>query len=182
VGGMQRELTADLTRQSGLEVVSFRHFDCLLFSRGEILKMFIPSSHRLMMGTPKDRRVAGNLFVVFAEAVERLRPPSKRHDYSDAIFAAPIDNFPGLILHSALEDGIVDKRFLDGVASLLNALPNDRHGWETAFGSDYFSLPGINTMSKVVRYLREAVRFPEPPRPDFQFEVTIIDPPPQAES
>ena len=39
---MQRKLAAQLAIQSGLEVVSFEHFDCLVFERGEMLKMFSP--------------------------------------------------------------------------------------------------------------------------------------------
>ena len=172
---MQRDLTAQLADASGIEVVSFRHFDCLVFSRGEILKSFIPRSHRMMFGRPQDRMVSGDLFLVFEDDLTKLRPPSKRFDYSDLLFSAPIANFPGL--SAAIIDGIVEDGFLEGVARLLDALPDDRAGWEERFGTSFFSLRPMEQLSNVVQYLRSEVRFEKRTWSGPPLTVTIEWPP-----
>jgi hypothetical protein len=174
---MQRELTSELANKNDLEVMSFRHFDCLLFERGEILKMFRPASRRVLMGTPSDRRVSGELLLVFKDDLKRLRPPSKRFDYSTPVFAAPIENFAGLILNSGLDRGSVDKMFIERVGQLLDALPSDRSGWEQIFGRDFLELPFLDRFTEVVHFLRKKVTFQDKIRDDIQFKVSIIEPP-----
>jgi hypothetical protein len=168
---MQRTLTAELAELSELQVISFRHFDCLVFSRGEILKLFRPTSRRILMGAPRDRRVSGELRLLFEADLNRLKPPSKRFDYSNHIFAAPIENFPSLILHSSLADGAVERTFFERIGTLLQALPSDRAGWQETFGREFFSL------TAVIRFLRERVTFHDPVRDEIQFKVSIIEPP-----
>ena len=170
---MQRELTAQLASASGMEVMSFRHFDCLLFSRGEILKTFMPKSHRMLFGGPQNRMVSGEIFLVFEADLINLRPPSKRFDYSSALFAAPIANFPGLTFHAAIVDGVVDDLFFEGVGKLLAALPDHRDGWLDRFGQSFFSLSPMNQFSEVVQYLRDAVRFETPSWSGPPITVTI---------
>jgi hypothetical protein len=174
---MQRELTAQLGASSGLEVLSFRHFDCLVFSRGEILKMFRPASKRVLMGTSRDRVVIGALVVVFEDELKRLRPPSKRFEFSDAIFAAPIANFQGLIPHSLIVDGAVDRIFIERIGKLLEALPGDRAGWQAAFGREALTLPSIDRRTQVIRFLRERVAFHDPVRDDVLIDVSMVEPP-----
>ena len=173
---MQRELTAQLASASGMEVVSFRHFDCLLFSRGEILKTFIPRSHRMIFGSPQDRMVSGDIFLAFEADLAKLRSPSKRFDYWNTLFSAPIANFPGLTFHAAIVDGVVDDAFFAGVGRLLAALPDHRAGWQDRFGESFFSFPPMEQFSKVVQYLRDAVRFETPSWSGPSITVTIEKP------
>lgn len=175
---MQRELAAQLAAQVGMEVISFRHFDCVLFSRTSILKMFRPQSDRVMLGGPGDRKVSGNLFLVHEEDLMPLRPPSKRFEYRKEIYSVHIANFSNLTLYSGIDEGRVDPAFLEGVARLLKALPDDRADWKDRFGEDYFSISQNMTSSEVLNFLRDTVTF-EPPSwldhrfPDSRFKVTF---------
>jgi hypothetical protein len=173
---MQRELTAELAKIGGLEVVSLRDYDCLLFSRGETLKMFRPSSKRILMGSPQGRRVTGEIIVVFEGSLKPLRPPSKRHDYTDIIFAAPIENFAGFTVRSSLVDGSFDPVYFARMAELFEALPNDRGGWQATFGTDFFERPFIHRMEKVIHFLRESVNFEDPVPDGIHIEISISDP------
>ncbi len=83
---LQRELTANLARTGGYEVISFKNYDCLMFSRGETLKMFLPTLERMWMVSPGDRRLSGEIIVAFPDAIKKLRPPSKRYELGDIIF------------------------------------------------------------------------------------------------
>lgn len=173
---MQRDLTARIAEQSGLEVISFRHFDCLVFARGEIIKMFLPMSVRVLMGTSANRRVSGDLLVALESELHELRPPSKRWEISNVLFAAPIENFPELISHSLLKDGAVGAEFLKGIENLLAALPDNRSDWENRIGKrDSFQNVGHN--SAVIKFLREAVKLqPERSREGLRF--TVVESPP----
>ena len=151
---MQRKLAAQLATQSGLEVVSFEHFDCLVFERGETLKMLSPHSSRMLGGRPQDRRVEGDLIVIFEEDLERLRPPSKRFKFGDFVTFMPTANFPSTIAGSEIVEGEVDRNFLGKIRELLNALPDSKSEWISKFGEDFFSRTPTDRCVDTVRYLR----------------------------
>lgn len=175
---MQRDLAAKLASQGGLEVVSFRHFDCLLFARGEVLKMFMPESRRMLFGTPSDRMVSGSLRLLFEKDLKRLHPPSKRFEFSESIASIQLGNFPGLIPYSILSGDVAHSDFLTKIGQLLASLPDDQSGWEKQFGEGFFSLPGISRMSAIIRDLRGVAEqvFPVRSSP-LPFTVTIESPP-----
>jgi hypothetical protein len=152
---MQRTLTTQLADQSGLEVISFQHCDCLVFERGETLKMFLPRSKRLLGGNPQDRMVIGDLLVIFEKDLERLRSPSKRYKFADFVTGIPIANFPSIIASSVLIGDAVHKDFFRQLHDLLNALPDGKSEWIARFGEDFFTRPAIDRCVKTVRHLRE---------------------------
>lgn len=152
---MQRKLTSQLADQSGLEVISFQHFDCLVFERGEILKMFLPRSKRLLGGTPQDRMVFGDLLVVFENDLQRLRPPSQRYNLGNFATGIPIANFPSIIASSVIVADAVDQDFFRQIHDLLNGLPNGRSEWIATFGEDFFARPAIDRCVEAVRHLRD---------------------------
>ena len=151
---MQRTLTAQLAIRSGLEVVSFQHFDCLVFERGESLRMFSPRSSRVLGGTAQDRRVTGDLLVIFEKDLERLRSPSKRYKLTDFVTFIPIANFPSTIIASEIVEGDIDGKFFEKIHDLLNALPDSKSEWIAKFGEDFFSRTPIDRCVDTVRYLR----------------------------
>ncbi|WP_067106414.1 hypothetical protein [Sphingopyxis granuli] len=151
---MQRKLAAQLAIQSGLEVVSFEHFDCLVFERGETLKMFSPRSSRMLGASTQKRRVEGDLIVVFEEDLERLRPPSKRFKFGGLVTFMPTANFPSTITGSEIIEGEVDRNFFGKIRDLLNALPDSKSEWISKFGEDFFSRTPTDRSIDTVRYLR----------------------------
>lgn len=151
---MQRTLTAQLANQSGLEVVSFQHHDCLLFTRGETWKMFLPHSKRALGGTAQDRLVIGDLLAIFEKDLERLRPPSKRFKFADFVISIPIANFPSITTSSVILEGVVDREFFWQIRDLLNALPDRKSEWIAKFGEDFFALAPIDRCVNAVSRLR----------------------------
>ena len=147
---MQRETTALLSQQSGLESISLRHFDCIVFQRGEVMKMFAPRTRRVIGGTPKDRMLTGYLLLAFQTDLTPLRPPSKRFDLLNKIAQVHLMNFPRLISLSALQNDTVDPRLLNGISALLAALPSNREDWHEFFEV----VPDTNKLSRLVEYLR----------------------------
>jgi len=152
---MQRILTAQLANQSGLDVISFQHADCLVFERGETLKMFLPRSKRLLGGTPRDRLVIGHLLMIFENDLERLRPPSTRYKFANFITGVPIANFPRIIASSLIVGDAVDQDFFSQIRDLLNALPDRKSEWIATFGADFFTRDAIGRCVEAVRHLRE---------------------------
>lgn len=151
---MQRTLAAKLASQAGLDVVSFQHFDCLLFERGETWKMFLPHSKRILGGTAQDRMVIGDLLAIFDKDLERLRPPSERFKFANFVTGVPIANFPSITTSSMIVEGVVDQDFFLKIEALLNALPNRESEWITKFGEDFCNRAAIDRCVAVVRYLR----------------------------
>jgi len=151
---MQRNLTVQLASQSGLEVVSFQHYDCLLFERGETWKMFLPQSKQLLGRTTQERLVIGNLLAVFGQDLERLRPPSKRFKFADFATSIPIANFPSITEYSLIIEGNVDPDFFRRIRALLNDLPDKRSDWIATFGEDFFTRTPIDRCVDTIRYLR----------------------------
>ncbi|KTE00818.1 hypothetical protein [Sphingopyxis sp. H115] len=151
---MQRKLAAQLAIQSGLEVISFEHFDGLVFKRGPTLKMFSSRSSRILGGSTQRRRVVGDLIVVFEEDLERLRPPSKRFKFGSLVTFMPTANFPWTITGSEIIEGEVDRNFFGKIRKLLNALPDSKSEWISKFGEDFFSRTLTNRCVETVRYLR----------------------------
>jgi len=150
---MQRTLTADLAFQSGLEIVSFQYYDCLLFQRGETLKMFLPRSIPMLGGTAQDRLVTGDLLAIFEKDLERLRPPSKRFRFADLVTSTPIANFPSIITSSLIVEGVVDRDFFRQIHDLLSALPDRKSDWIAQFGEDFFARSRIDRCIDAIRYL-----------------------------
>lgn len=151
---MQRTLTAHLAGQSGLEVVSFQHYDCLLFERGETWKMFLPRSKRLLGKTAQERLVIGDLLMIFGKDLERLRPPSTRFKFADFVTSIPIANFPSITASSVITEGVVDPDFFVQIRDLLNELPDKRSEWIGTFGKDFFTRTSIDRCVDTVRHLR----------------------------
>ena len=152
---MQRILTAQLANQSGLEVISFQHADCLIFERGETLKMFLPHSKRLLGGTSQDRIVIGDLLMIFENDLEPLRPPSKRYKFANFITGIPIANFPSITASSLIVGGAIDQDFFSRIHDLLNALPDRKSEWIARFGENFFTRGAIDRCVEAVRHLRE---------------------------
>jgi hypothetical protein len=155
---MQRILTLQLAAQSGLETISFQHYDCLVFNRGDCLKLFKPFSKRALGGTPQERLVIGDLLVIFEQDLERLRPPSKRFKFTSFVTSAPISNFTSIVEYSRIENNRLDDYFFIRVKSLLDALPNNRAEWLKEFGDDFFNVSKIDRCIKTVDYLRHRKR------------------------
>ena len=151
---MQRALASKLASLGDLETISLRHFDCLVFERSEVVKMFQPKTKRVLGGTPQDRIVIGDLLFAFKGHIVPLRPPSKRHDIADYVASVPIANFPELTSLSFIDDGEHDSRFLQGIGKLLQALPAQKTGWIEIFGGDFFARETLDRTVEVVRYLR----------------------------
>ena len=152
---MQRNLTAQLANQSGLEVISFQHSDCLIFERGETLKMFLPESKRVLGGTSQDRMVIGDLLMIFATDLERLKPPSKRYRFANFITGIPIANFPSITASSLMVGDAVGQDFFSQIHDLLKALPDRKSEWIASFGEDFFSRDVLDRCVETVRHLRE---------------------------
>ncbi|MBJ7501286.1 MAG: hypothetical protein JHC57_16135 [Sphingopyxis sp.] len=152
---MQRRLTTQLANQSGLEVISFQHCDCLVFSRGETLKMFAPHSKRVLGGTAQDRIVTGDLLVIFDADLEPLRSPSKRFKFANFATYAPIANFPSTAESSMIIEGVVDEHFFRQIHDLLAALPVSKSEWNAKFGPDFFTRTMIDRCVETVKYLRK---------------------------
>jgi hypothetical protein len=152
---MQRTLTAQLANQSGLEVISFQHSDCLVFERGETLKMFLPHSKRVLGGTPQDRMVMGDLLIIFEKDLERLHPPSKRYKFANFIVGIPLANLPSITASSLIVGDAVDQDFFRQIHHLLSALPDRKSEWIARFGEDFFTRDAIGRCVEAVRHLRE---------------------------
>lgn len=151
---MQRTLAAHLASQSNLEVVSFQHFDCLLFERGETWKMFLPRSKRLLGGTTQERLVIGDLLAIFEKDLQRLRPPSTRFKFVDFATSIPIANFPSITASSVIIEGVVDPDFFRKIRFLLNGMPDGISEWTATFGEDFLTRSPINRCVDTVKYLR----------------------------
>ena len=148
-------LLADrLASEFGLPIIKLQHADGLIFEQGEVVKIFIPRSKRILGCGPGDRRVIGDLVCVFADEIKAPTGRSKKFDIDKHICWFPDANFSGLTLHSGLSSDPMDKLFQIGLAKLFGALPNDKSGWLIEFGPDFLSETGLNRLSIVVRHLR----------------------------
>jgi len=134
---------------------SFQHSDCLVFARGETLKLFQPRSKRLLGGTPHERLVSGELLVIFEGDLERLGPPSKRYKFANFVTGVPIANFPSITASSLIVGKVVDPDFFKQIHDLLSALPGSRSGWIATFGKDFFARDAMDRCVAVVDYLKE---------------------------
>ncbi len=155
---MQSELAANLSRQSGLDLVRFRYADCLLFFDEEIMKMLLPRSKRIMGGGPKDRIVTGELILLLRSDLQPLSAPSKKYDWPKTAFGCPIANFPWLLKQSILEGGEISKGFFDGVGDLLSTLPSTGADWRETFDSDPSEWNESAVFCAVVGFPRSRVR------------------------
>ena len=131
-----------------------RDFDCLLFERSEVVKMFLPKTKRVLGGTPQDRMVFGDLLFALEGDIVPLRTPSKRHEIVDYVAWVPIANFPELTSLSYIDDGELDSRFLERTGELLQALPAQKSGWIEIFGGDFFGRKTLDRTVEVISYLR----------------------------
>jgi hypothetical protein len=150
----QSQLAARLASDFGLPVIKLPNSDGLIFEQGEVVKIFIPRSKRILGCGPGDRRVIGDLVCVFADEMKAPTGRSKKFDYDRHICWFPDANFSSLTLHSALSSDPMDKLFQLGLAKLFGALPSDKSGWLREFGPDFLSESGLDRLSIVVQYLR----------------------------
>ena len=150
----QAQLAARLADQFGLDVVQFRYTDALLFGDGEVMKLFTPRSKRVMLGTPQDRMVIGDLTFVRMSDLMKLAPPSRRFEQPITAFGCPIANFPWLVPFCWLSDQPIDESLVAGLRELFNALPDKESAWLEKFGSDFFTKPSIDRVRPIVDHLR----------------------------
>lgn len=168
----QAQLTARLADEFGLEVVKFRHSDCLVLSDSEVLKLFQPHSKRILGCGPRDRIVYGDLVFMLKRDLQRLKPPSQKYEYvHDKMIGFPTANFLGLIEHSQISDEPFEPQFLVRLRALVNALPDDHAGWIALLGEDVFEDRSHDHVVKLITFLRECVSLDalafKPPAPAF---------------
>ena len=156
----QSQLARRMAEQFGLGLIRFPYADCVILSDGQILKLFIPRSKRVMMGQPQDRMIIGDLMFMPRRKLVPLRAASKKFAWPEHCAACVIANFPWLVPFSLLSDEPIDGRFVDRLYSLIATLPNDERGWQERFGEDVFETPGLQTVGPLVEFLREAVPSP----------------------
>ncbi len=154
----QSELTARMATEFGLEIIRFRHFDCLVLSDSEVLKLFQPRSKRILGCGPRDRIVYGDLLFMLKRDLQRLKPPSQKYEYvHDKMIGFPTANFPGLIEHSLISDELLEFQLLVRLRALVNALPDDQAGWVALIGENVFEERSNSNVVKVITFLRESV-------------------------
>ena len=151
----QALLTERLAEQFKLEIVRFRHTDSLLLSSDEILKLFVPSSKRMLFGTPTDRMIVGYLWFVRSQDLKRLRAPSKKFEQPEFFASAYIANFPWITKYSVLSEDQIDPRFIECLQALCRSLPNQELDWDRLFGDAFFEMPPLEKAAPLVSYLRE---------------------------
>lgn len=149
----QSQLAARLAAEFGLPAIRFVDADGLVFQQGDVVKIFMPHSKRILGCGAQDRRVHGYLVCLFAEDIKVPTGRSKKFDYVRHICSVHDANFPGLIPHSLLSDDPMDELFQLGLRKLFAALPNDRAGWLDIFGADFLSSKGWERTSAVIQYL-----------------------------
>ncbi len=152
----QSQLASRLAEQFGLDLTRFPHADCVRLEDGEILKLFIPRSKRVMMGKPQDRIIIGALMFIPRRKLVPLRAPSRKFAWPEHCAACDIANFPWLVPFSLLSDEPIDERFLDGLRMLIATLPKDERGWQERFGEDVFETPSLETVGPLIEFLRAA--------------------------
>ncbi|MBI1403455.1 MAG: hypothetical protein GC147_09590 [Porphyrobacter sp.] len=157
----QSQLASRIAEQFGLGQIRFPCADCVVLEDGEVLKLFIPRSKRVMMGHPQDRMIVGDLMFILGRKLVPLRAPSKKFARPEHCAACNLANFPWLVPFSWLSDEPIDGRFLDGLHTLIATLPNDERGWQERFGENVFETPALETVRQLVEFLRKAV---PPPR------------------
>lgn len=173
---MQRDLAIELASLTGLETVSFRNFDCIVLSRGEVLKLFTPRSKRLLLGSPSDRRIFGDILVVETASLKALRPPSKRFEDPDIIVGAPSANFSGLDAYSSGGQFEEVRDLFDNLSKLCALLPNDVDGWKENFGKTFLEKPILERMGLFIDFLRNNTNFRRPIPDGMGFSITIEEP------
>jgi hypothetical protein len=161
IGKAQSQLASRIAEQFGIGLIRFPYADCVVLEDGEVLKLFIPRSKRVMMGQPKDRMIIGNLIFVPRRKLLPLRTPSKKFAWPEHCATFNIANFPWLVPFSWLSDEPIDSRFLDGLHTLIATLPNDERGWQERFGENVFETTVLETVRPLVEFLRKAA---PPPR------------------
>jgi hypothetical protein len=151
----QAQLAARMADQFGLEVVQFRYSDELLFGDGEVMKLFIPRSKRLLGRTPQDRVIIGDLRFVPRRDLKKLRSASSKFEQPATSFGCPLTNFPWIVPFCGLSDRPIDQRLIAFFRDLFDALPDGESAWRQKFGSDFFEKPSIDRSVQIVRYLRD---------------------------
>lgn len=150
----QRELAARLALEFDCKVIRLRHDYGVIFEEGEVTKIFVPSSKRILGCGPKDRRVIGDLICLFTADLKAPTGRAKKYDFETFFFYAPDANFRGLTLYSGLDEGPMDDLFEIGLRKLFGALPSSRADLSEKFGDDFFSLQPLDQFSRGVQYLR----------------------------
>ncbi len=155
----QAQLTARMAAEFGLDLVQFRHSDCLVLGGGEVLKLFQPRSKRIIGCGPQDRLVYGDFVFMLRRDLKRLRAPSQKHQWIgvDKMIGCPTANFSGLIEHSLISEEPFEPQLLVRLRALVDALPDDHAGWIALLGEDVFEARSHDHIIKLVAYLREAV-------------------------
>ena len=151
----QAELTARLADEFGLEVIKFPHSDCLVLGDGEVIKLFQPTSKRIVGCGPQDRIVIGDFIFMLRRDLKRLRKPSQKYEFVfDKMVGCPSANFLGLIEHSQISNSPFDPRLLKRLQNLVSALPDNHKGWIELLGGQVFETNSTQHTVNLVKYLR----------------------------
>jgi hypothetical protein len=151
----QAQLAAQMADQFGLPIVQFRYSDELLFGDGEVMKLFMPRSKQVLLGTPQDRMIIGDLKFVLKRDLTKLRSPSNKFEQPASSFGCPLANFPWLVSFCWISEGRIDERIVVGLRELFDALPDTENAWRSRFGPDFFEMAPIDRLVPIVRYLRK---------------------------
>jgi hypothetical protein len=151
----QADLAARMAEQFGLQIVQFRYSDELLFGDGEVMKLFMPRSKRVLLGTPQDRMIIGDLKFVRKRDLTKLRSPSIKFEQPLAGFGCPLANFPWLVPFCWISEDRLDERLVVGLRELFNELPDTESAWRSRFGTAFFEMTPIDRLAPIVRYLRK---------------------------
>lgn len=158
---MQADLAKDFAEQFELELIRFRYFDCVVFGRGEVQKLFAARSKRILGCGPRDRMVTGELLFAPSRDIKPLRKPSPKFEWPNSGFGCGIANFPWLITHALIDNGTISPSFVEGLQALFDQLPDTLAGWREAFGEGFLDRSGIDRIRPIVARL--SPNFPAQP-------------------
>ena len=150
---LQRTLTDLLADKGGREVISFRYCNCIVFGKGETIKLFLPLSVSAIDESPKDRFVLGDLLLIFENDVQRVGPSSKKYKFNNFITTVPLVNFPSIIASSLIRRNGIEEDFFRRIQNLLNTLPDSKSDWTATFGEDFLTRTAVDRCVATVQHL-----------------------------
>lgn len=136
-------------------VVRFRErAHCTYLADGDVLKLFLPQSVRRIGGRSEDRVISGSIGFILQTDVP-LKGRMSWVAQPNSLSMCPLANFPWIITHSALSGSNVLPEFVEGLHSILNALPRTMEEIERDLGSDFLSFTCLDRLPIMVRFLSE---------------------------
>lgn len=155
----QRKLASQIAQQACLPTLALEHSDGVVFGAGDLVKMFVPSSKRLLGGSAQDRMVTGAILIVPRGHLQPLSVRSRRHRIVGAFRSIHIANFPSIILLSEITENGVTEPFLAFLTAMADALPSDETGWSERFGKSFSEDWEADSSRAAIEYLRKDSRF-----------------------